>query len=264
MRISIASYSFHSLKSAGVMDAFGYLESCRYRYGLSTADFWNGILGPDELVWDPTFQKKIVEGLAERELTLVNYHVDGCHIWEDDPAKRQQHYENAMKHLAAGAAMGAKTMRIDAGSRAEKWTGEQFEHIVKRYREYAKFAADHGFVVGPENHWGPETNVGEMERLLKAVDHPAFGLLLHLGRWSGEGAAEADARVAKWAFHTHVSPKLARDGQLEPAVRMLLKGGYKGCFGVEHGERSNAYAVTGAAVAEVRRVLEAIRLEGAQ
>ena len=48
MKISIASYSFHGLIGAGMMDVFGYLEACKHRYGLDAADFWNGLLGRDD------------------------------------------------------------------------------------------------------------------------------------------------------------------------------------------------------------------------
>lgn len=42
MRISILSYSFRGLLEAGMMDVFGYLETCKYRYGLDAADIWRG------------------------------------------------------------------------------------------------------------------------------------------------------------------------------------------------------------------------------
>ena len=40
MQISVASYAFHGLLKRGQMDLFGYLESCRYRYHLASADIW--------------------------------------------------------------------------------------------------------------------------------------------------------------------------------------------------------------------------------
>lgn len=43
-RISILSYSFRGLLEQGKMDVFGYLETCKYRYGLSAADIWTGFL----------------------------------------------------------------------------------------------------------------------------------------------------------------------------------------------------------------------------
>jgi hypothetical protein len=46
MNISVAGFSVHGLLAEGKIDIFGYLESCRYRYDLHTADIWNGLLPP--------------------------------------------------------------------------------------------------------------------------------------------------------------------------------------------------------------------------
>src|SRR6476661_2149780 len=100
--ISIASYSFHELIAAGRMDVFGYLESVRYRYHLTVADIWNGLLGsePEEYL-TPDILAPVREALDERELPLANYHADGCHLWEDDPAVRERHHQLALRHLDA-------------------------------------------------------------------------------------------------------------------------------------------------------------------
>ncbi len=58
MNISIASYSFHKTIAAGKMDVFGYLESCKYRYRLDTADIWNGLLRST----DPDYASKVRAG----------------------------------------------------------------------------------------------------------------------------------------------------------------------------------------------------------
>ena len=84
MKISIISYAFYGLQKAGVMDIFGYLESCRYRYGLDAADIWNGTLAS----LDEDYLHRVREALDERELTLACFAVDGAHIWEDDPDRR--------------------------------------------------------------------------------------------------------------------------------------------------------------------------------
>lgn len=260
MKITIASFSFHGLRAAGMMDGFGYLETVKHRYGLDAADFWNGILGPDELVFQEEFQARLQEAVAERELTVANYHVDGCHIWEDDPAVREKHHQAALAHLQVARRLGARTMRIDAGARGRDWNAEQFDLIVKRYREYAGIGADAGFRVGPENHWGPELVPDNMERLARAVDHPGFGILLHIGRWPNAPEEEGDRRLAPWAVHAHVEPRIARD-RLEPAIRLLLAAGYQGYWGVEQGSGQNEYAEAASLVSGVRRVLEKIRAE---
>jgi hypothetical protein len=105
MNISIAGYSFHGALAAGTLDVFGYLEACRYRYQLDTADLWCGVLGPDpETYLQPDFLGKVRDAMRERGLTLVNYHADGCHIWEDDAAARQQMRAMADRHLDAAEA----------------------------------------------------------------------------------------------------------------------------------------------------------------
>jgi sugar phosphate isomerase/epimerase len=261
MKISIASYSFHGLRGAGMMDVFGYLESCKYRYGLGAADFWNGILGSDEKVYlQPAFLAKVNEALAEREMVLANYHADGCHVWEDDAQARERNYQNALAHLRAAATMGARTMRIDAGGKGNVWSAEQFALIVKRFGEYCQFASDHGFRVGPESHWGPELVPDNMERLAKAVNHPGFGILMHIGHWEQAAEEEGDRRLAPWTVHTHVDARITKT-RLEPAIRNLIAAGYQGYWGVEHHSAKNEYAEVASQLAEVRRVLEKIRLE---
>lgn len=241
------------------MDVFGYLETCKYRYGLDAADFWNGIMGPDELVLDATFQQKVKDALTEREMTLANYHVDGCHVWENEPAQREQHNRSALKHLAVARFLGAQTVRIDAGGTGQTWTTEQFDLIVQRFQEYCKIAADGGFKVGPESHWGPELVPDNMERLARAVDHPAFGILMHIGHWENAPEEEGDKRLARWAVHTHVDARVTRT-RLESAMQILINAGYNGYWGVEHHSGQNEYAEVAWQISEVRRALSRIRL----
>jgi len=262
MRISIASYSFHGLIGEGKMNIFTYLEACRFRYRLDSADIWNGLLGKDEKVYlQEDFLKKVRDEMAAREMVLANYHADGCHAWEDDAEKRERNHQSALAHLKAAALLGAKTMRIDAGGRGQVWTAEQFDLIVQRFREYCPFAADHGFRVGPESHWGPELVPDNMERLARAVNHPGFGILMHIGHWEKATPEEGDRRLAPWTVHTHVDANVTRT-RLEPAIRLLLAAGYQSYWGVEHHSARNEYAEVDCQLAEVRRVLAKLAAEG--
>ena len=258
-KISIASYSFHGLKRAGMMDVFGYLESVRHRYYLDAADLWNGLLGDDPDVYlAQDHLRKIKEAMSERGLALANYHADGCHIWEDDQALREKHYKLAMSHLAAAAYLGAKTVRIDSGGRERHWTEEQFELIVKRYHEFAMFGGNHGFRIGPETHWGTEIYADNMEKLARAINHKSYGILLHLGRDAENKPDEFDRRLAPWTMHTHVDPKTI-ETRLEPAIRTLLDAGYAGYWSVEHGEGKDEYAIVQRQLAAVREVLKKVQ-----
>ena len=253
MNVAIASYAFHGLFRENRIDLFGYLESCKYRYGLQTADIWNGML----VSLENSYLLKVKEALAERELTLVNLCIDGPHIWEDDPAVRDNHYQLALDYLQVAELLGAKTVRIDAGVREDTFTDEQFEGIAKRFREYAQRAYDNGYKVGPENHWGAEAVPENMKRLCEAVDHPGFGVLLHCRGNAG------DALMAPWAMHTHISWGIVEDSLVE-SLTMLRDTGYQGCWSVEFHDAKNEYASAAAQLAKVRWLLEQWRLEAAQ
>jgi sugar phosphate isomerase/epimerase len=250
MKISIASYSVHGLLAEGKIDAFGYLESCKYRYGLDTADFWNGLIGTT----DTDTLHKVRQAVEEREMTVVNYHVDGVHLWEDDPEARQRNYQNALVHLRLAAILQAQTVRFDTGGKIEPATTEQFDYLVEKYGEYCRFAADHGFKIGPENHWGLSLHSGNMKRMAKAIDHPAYGILLHIGHWEDVDAETGDRLLAPWAIHTHVDAHITRTCLAEK-MQMLLDVGYGGYWGVEHHSAQNEYAEIAVQLATVRRTL---------
>jgi Sugar phosphate isomerases/epimerases len=250
VNISIAGFSVHGLLAEKKIDIFGYLESCRYRYDLRTADIWNGLLPSIE----EDFLRKVRQGIEERELTLVNYHVDGCHLWEEDPDVRERHYRLALDHLRAAALLGAKTVRFDTGGKIQPMTPEQLDYVAGRYREYCAFGQEHGFKVGPETHWGFSLTADNMEAIAKAVDHPAYGILLHIGHWEDGDPDAADKRLAPYAVHTHVDARITQT-VLAEKMQMLLDAGYTGCWGVEHHSAKNEYAEIAVQLAMVRRVL---------
>jgi sugar phosphate isomerase/epimerase len=250
MNLSIASYSFHGLLAEGKIDAFGYLESCKYRYGVDTADFWNGLIGTT----DEDYLVKVRQAVEDREMTVVNYHVDGVHLWEDDPEARERNYRAALEHLRAAVILGARTVRFDTGGAIGPMTPEQFDYVVARYREYCRFAADHGFRLGPETHWGFSLIADNMVRIAEAVDSPAYGILLHIGHWEDGDPASGDRRLAPWAAHTHVDANVTATCLAEK-MQLLTDCGYSGCWGVEHHSARNEYAEVACQLAAVRRVL---------
>ena len=266
-RISILSYSFLGLYRSGQMDIFGYLESCRHRYGLDAANIWNGMLTS----MDEDYLKKVREALDERDLKLCVLTTDSTHVWDPDPAIRAKNKANTMAHLNAARILGAEFMRVDAGGSAasdrtspatKTWSNEAFDGIVAGYKEYAKYAADHGFKMGPENHWGAEGIWPNMQKLYKAIaPHPGFGLSVHMSQWQGTPAekAQADAESAPWVVAVHMDYETC-NGPLAEKMSLLRNAGYKGWYVVEnHSQQKNEYAMTAIQVAQVRTILQSWR-----
>ncbi len=248
MKITIASFSFHGLLQRGMIDVFGYLETVKYRYHLDAADIWNGMIAS----YDDDYLYKVREALDERQLVLANLCVDGAHVWEPDPEQREANYRRALDNLRAAEILGAKTVRIDMGGRDLEMTDEQFDYTVRRYREYAERAYDNGYKIGPENHWGCSRVPDNIIRLVEAVDHPAFGILLHFENWDVEKDV-GDAKVAQYAFHTHMAAWV--EPRYEEKIRTLQEAGYDGYWGVEHHSGKNEYAQVAWQLGSVRRIL---------
>ena len=260
MKISISSYSFHGLLKEGRMDVFGFLESCKYRYRVGAVEIWNPTFGNNT---DEDFLRMLRASLDEHELVLANLCVDGPHVWEDDPADREAHHKEALEYLKAAEILGAKAVRIDMGGKGlEQFTDEQYDYVVKRYKEYARRAGDNGYLIGPETHWGPSLTVEVQKRVHDAVDHPAYAPLLHIGHWNGGEKQEriGDKMLAPWSAHTHVSVKMVADC-LEEKMRLLMDNGYKGYWGLEYGAGEDEYWQVEWHLAEMRRMLVRLQKE---
>ncbi len=253
--ISIASFTFHGALTEGIFDIFTYLEACRYRYHLNTADIWNGLLGRDvEVQLDEARLKKVRTAMDERGLVCVNYHADGCHPWEDTAEQRQHNRALAERHLRAAELLGACTVRIDTGGRDRHWTAEQFDFIADTFRAFAKRAGDGGYKVGPETHWGATNYPDNMLKLHAAIASPHYGILLHMGKDTWTSPDDYDRALAPIAIHTHVDQRTCQT-RCEQAITALLDAGYTGALGIEHHSGKNELAEVEAQIGQARRAL---------
>jgi len=256
LKLSILSYSFHGLLRRGMQDIFGFMESCKYRYHLNTADLWNGHLAST----DDEYIAKVKEALDERELYIPNLACDGCHVLDRDPERTRETNARAWEHLKAAKTLGVGFVRFDAGPQLSRgktdWTDEEFEYIVKKYKEYAQYAYDNGFKVGAENHMGPSIYWKNMKKLMEAVDHPGFAFCVHIGGWRGteEERDQADRECAPYAVHTHIPWNIC-EGPLVQKLNDLRNGGYQGYYSVEHHSGKNEYEMVAIQLAKVRAVL---------
>ena len=269
--LSVLAYSFNVLVSQEMMDIFGYMETCRYRYGLDAADMWVGMFKSTE----DAYIDKVHRGLKERQLVIPNIACDGAHLipvasarTPDSPEERarlrsvQDTWLNICKKLGVGF------LRCDAGPNTvpdpkEPWKEADFDYLVRRYREMAQFAYDNGFTVGAENHMGTEKYWPNMEKLIRAIDHPGFGICIHFGGWtanSPETALQdniaADKAAARWVRHTHIPWETCMDAaMLTERMNILHDAGYPGYYSIEHHSGQNEYALVGVQLDLVKGVI---------
>ena len=203
------------------------------------------------------------EALDERELYIPNIAADGCHVITFDPERTKQNYLNALEHLRLAGILGVGFVRFDTGPAFRMpegrtdWTDEEFDFIVKRYREYAQYAYDHGFKTGAENHMGPSGSWKNLKKLYEAVDHPGFAVCIHIGSYKDASTEEEkdknDSEAARIAVHTHI-PMNIIEGPLEKKMNMFRNAGYEGFYNLEVPNRDYPYESAAYALARVRSV----------
>jgi hypothetical protein len=224
---SIAAWSFHALREEGVLDVFGYLELLSGRFGLRHADIWSGFLP----TLDAAFIRRIRREMDRREIVLENLCVDGPHLWDPDPAVRAEHDAKALEYMEAGRILGARTIRVDMGEKEPEFSSESFDYIASTYRKYARICSDVGIRIGPENHWGASKYPHNLVKMRRAVDHPAYGHLLHLEGFLGGDQEAGYEAVLPITMHVHV-PMNALPAAKE-LIRKAAASGYTGCYSAE-------------------------------
>ena len=274
--VSCLSYSFNALVREGMMDIFHYFETCRYRYGIDAADLWNGMIRSYE---DDAYIGKIHRALQERQLVVPGIACDGAHLISapdrDNPEERTRLRGVQDRWIEIGKRLGAGFLRFDAGPMPggyvtntirEEWKPEDFDYLVKRYKELAQKAYDNGFKIGAENHQGHEKYWPNLEKLIKAVDHPGFGICVHfgdVGGWTPHSPEtmrqdnEAFSRAAaKWICHTHFGWDYIEDAAwLLKMMTILRDAGYKGYHSAECYAGQNELILTGIMIDRMKAVL---------
>jgi len=264
MDISVASYSFHRLLESGKQDIFGYITDCK-RLGCTQLDPWVGHLptldkeSPQLTAQEAEFVTKVRAAADQAGLPFGCVAVDGAHIYDADPAVRQQNRNKAYRWLDIAQRLGARQIRIDSGGTREL-PDEMFAIIVDGYHDLLPRAQQKGLEVLIENHWGASQVPDNLVRLFGAVK--GLKLLFDTNNWAEGMQQEGWQKCAKYAASVHIkSFKFDANGDdptvdLAKAIHLLLDTGYSGCWGVESSPTDDdEYNAAAKTIALIRRVV---------
>jgi len=253
---SVGSWSFHGLFHAGRMNLFGYLESMKYRYRLQHADIWNGMMAST----DAAYVEQIRASLREEGMKVACLNVDAADVWHDDAEARERNHAKALAYLDIARTLEVETLRIDMGIHTPDISDEQFAFLADRYREYAKFAQDNGFRVGPQTHQPASQVPGNLRRLNEAVASPAFGIVLNVNRWEAD-KERGDEIVAPFTMHAQFDRAFVdfAGPQLQEKIQVLQRAGYQGCWSLEFRGGANEYLEVEHDLLTIRRAVRLSR-----
>jgi sugar phosphate isomerase/epimerase len=157
-----------------------------------------------------------------------------------DKAERKQAEIAHRKWLDIAHFLGCRYVRINMYGGLDNWREDA--GLVKRAAETIRglldYSKDSGVEILVENHGRASSDPDNLVALVKAVNHPRFGLLVDLGNWNqGDDRYAAVAKTIP--FGRALSVKGTYGARIDPGMDMVklmetaLAGGYKGWWSIE-------------------------------
>ena len=155
-------------------------------------------------------------------LPLIAY-ITGAEFLKSDGQGSEEQVEALKKHIDRAAEMGIHLLRHDVthGLSNGMRYGISFDKVLPAIsgccREVTEYAEKKGVVTCFENHGFFTQGSERCEKLLEAVAHPNFGMLIDIGNFvcADEDPGQAVGRLAKYAVHVHVKDFHLKPGNLE-------------------------------------------------
>ncbi len=265
MKIGVSSYSYSRLVRQGALKQIDVIKAAKDA-GFDVIEFSTITVPEDRSL--PDYAAELKAEADAVGIPIANYTI-GADFVHGSNGDLDAEVERLKGEVDVAAILGAPGMRHDITYSIKP--GESGLHtfeaalprIAKGVRAVTEYAASKGIRTMTENHGFISQDSVRIEKLLTAVNHPNFGVLLDLGNFycADENSAEAVGRLAPYAFHAHakdfhiksgngVNPGegwfMSRSGNflrgaiighgnvpLLQAIRALKRSGYDGVLSVE-------------------------------
>ena len=179
---------------------------------------------------------------------------------------RTESVERHFKWVTAAQFLGCHSIRVNGYS--DGGYDEQMKLIADGLHQLCEFGEEHGLHVIIENHGGFSSNGKGLSAVMEMADHPRAGTLPDFGnsRINREESCDSYRGVEElmpYATGVSVKPTVYDDhgnqSDLDYArmMRIVLKAGYSGFCGIEHGPEDHELE----GIREVRNTLVTTRAQ---
>jgi sugar phosphate isomerase/epimerase len=237
LRLSIAAYSYRKYldlkKPTMTLDEFVDLAAAMGLDAVEPTSYYFADTSPSFLTR--------LRGRCTRLGLDVSGGAVGNNFCHSDPAKLKTEIDSVKQWVERYAVLGAKAIRIFAGSVPK---GDNEEQARTRCVETIQTACDHagkyGIYLALENHGGITSTPDQLLAIVKSVQHPWFGVNLDSGNFRTADPYGDLARIAPYAVNvqlkTEVQPagKAKEEADLPRLVAMLRDVGYRGYVALEY------------------------------
>jgi len=190
---------------------------------------------------DPLKRAARLRKLCERsKLPVVSYCIDAELLTPE--TQQRKAVEDLKRQVDIAAELGAPSMRHDVtrgfgdnakGLKISKTFDAALKVVVPAIREVADYAKKKRVKTSLENHGFFMQESKRVEKLIRTVDHPNFGLTIDMGNFLcvNENPLSAVKRLAKYAqmahvkdFHVRPKKSMPASGWFATPTRIALRG----------------------------------------
>lgn len=217
MQIGVSSYSYSRLIRSGAMTEFDAVRQTA-ELGFDVIEF-SSLHPPGDQPFEQ-YAPDVRAACDEAGLPIANYTV-GADFINGSEGNRDVEVERVKDEVRIAHLLGAPGMRHDAtrGFPGNRPGGRSFDDalaiLVPAIRAVTEFAADLGVRTMVENHGLFCQDSDRVEKLVNAVNHENFGVLIDMGNFLcvDEPPDIAVGRLIPYAFHVH-----AKDFHTKPGT----------------------------------------------
>lgn len=205
MQLGVSSYSF----SRAGFDVFQIIAKVK-ELGFDVIEF-AGLPKPPAGEAPLDFAKRVKDACDEAGLKVANYTI-GADFLTGSGGDWQAEAKRLQEEVRVAHVLGCKGMRHDAawgfpeGKVGARGFDDALPILAKGCRAVTEFAADLGIRTMVENHGYFAQDSDRVEKLVNAVGHPNFGVLVDIGNFLcvDEDPAQAVGKLLPYVFHVHV------------------------------------------------------------
>ncbi|HTM48409.1 MAG TPA: sugar phosphate isomerase/epimerase family protein [Bryobacteraceae bacterium] len=231
------TYSYRDLIRAGKLDMLTVPEFYKQQGipGISYNDMFFKTV-------DDAFIDEVKAAVRKAGRVVTCYVIEG-NLAVADEGKRRAQIEADKRKMRAAARLGAPVVRINVGStgaeNADNTAG--VDRIIRIFNEeLVPLAKELKIRISMENHGGVSKTAENIVKIIQATDPKWVGALVDFGNFPPEVRYEEVAKVAPYAFVTHVKVNVfdekgeAAEYDFPRVLGMLKKNHYRGPISIEY------------------------------
>lgn len=210
MKLGVSSYSYGAAVRENRID-FLDIPSLAKATGFEVIEFSSLTVPDGEGSLD--FAKRLRDACDSAGISVANYTIKADFInGVDVPPEKE--VERLRGELEIASVLGSPGMRHDATWKFSGTFDQALPLLADGCRAVTEIAEPMGIKTMVENHGYFAQDSDRMEKLVAAVDHQNFGLLVDIGNFLcvDEDPASAVGRTAPFAFHVHVKDFHVKSG----------------------------------------------------